>query len=105
MSEIAIEKSVRIEEPLPFICEIWVKILRRHLAIVKKKTQNNRETLLFLNAEFLPRFHVVQGSASTRTVVERRDHPVSLNVDRGGPTLWPMEGMGLGLRKTLRRVG
>ena len=37
VSEIAIEKSVRIEEPLPFICEIWVKILRRHLAIVKIK--------------------------------------------------------------------
>ena len=39
-----------------------------------------------------------------RAVAERWDHRVDLNVDQEGPTLWPMEGSGLGLRRTLRRV-
>ena len=37
-------------------------------------------------------------------MAERWDHRVALNVDQGGPRLWPMEGRGLGLRRTLRRV-
>ena len=52
----------------------------------------------------LSRFDGFQGSAPTRAVAERWDHRVAVNVDQGGPTLWPMEGSGLSLRRTLRRV-
>ena len=38
-------------------------------------------------------------------MAERWDHRVGLTVDQGDPTLWPMEGGGLGLRRTLRRGG
>ena len=33
------------------------------------------------------------------------DKRVASNVDEGGPTLWPMEGSGLGLRRTHLRGG
>ena len=46
----------------------------------------------------------IQGSAPMHTVAKCWHHRVSLNVDREGPTLWPMDRSGLGLRRTLRRV-
>ena len=47
---------------------------------------------------------IIQGSAPMHTVAKCWHHRVSLNVDREGPTLWPMDRSGLGLRRTLRRV-
>ena len=52
----------------------------------------------------LPKFRHSQGSAPTRAAAESWDDWVALSVDQGGPTLCPMEGSGLGLRLTLRRV-
>ena len=38
-------------------------------------------------------------------MAQRWDHRVASNVDQGDPTLWPMEGSGLGLRRIHPRVG
>ena len=51
------------------------------------------------------RFPYFDGSAPTRAVAQRWDHRAALNVDQGSPTLWPMEGSGLGLWRTHPRVG
>ena len=50
------------------------------------------------------RFPYFDGSAPTSAVAQRWDHRLALNVDHGGPT-WPMEGSGLGLRRTHPLIG
>ena len=55
------------------------------------------EKLTITNRKSCPYF---EGSAPTSAVAQRWDHRVASNVDQGGPTLWRMDGSGLGLRRT-----
>ena len=106
VSKIAIETTVRIEELFSSIVKLGPRYGGVTSQFVKFNNPGKMEKPWYSRTrKSLPSFHDFQGSASTSAVAERRDHPVFLNVHRGDPTLWPMEGMGLRLRRTLRRVG
>ena len=106
VSKIAIETTVRIEELFSSIVKFGPRYGGVTSQFVKFNNAGKMEKPWYSRTrKSLPSSHDFQGSASTSAVAERRDHPVFLNVHRGDPTLWPMEGMGLRLRRTLRRVG
>ena len=105
VSIIAIETTVRIEELFSLFVNFGSTYGGVISQFVKRNVGKNEKWWYSQMRKSLARFPDFQDGVSTRAVAEHRDHPVSLNVDREGPTLWPMEEIGLGLRRTLRRVG